>query len=372
MKDNIICDKYFIKTKDIINKFGDKKVIYGVFIRRPAIYAVKFAIDFLNEIAKKNKFEIKIHENFKEGDKTGAGEVLFFVEGMFSDLVIIETELLQKVGFSCICAYNAYVMTTSLSYCNFIAMEARHCIDSKMAEMAEYGASVGSKIAQKNNAKGFIGTSIEQFSQFFNNNTLGTMPHSLIGYAGSTIEAVKMFYETNKNDNITILVDYFGKEITDSIEVLNYLKNKIDIKKISIRIDTHGGRYLEGLNKEISYQIIDKYCGQAYYKYNDRDELNYLVGTGVSVAAIFFMRENLDKNGFKDVDIVASSGFNIKKCMIMGELKAPINTVGTGSFLPEKWTDTYTTADILMYDDVISVKQGREFLLKKLKNWKNI
>jgi penicillin-binding protein 1C len=40
-----------------------------------------------------------------------------------------------------------------------------------------------------------------------------------------------------------------------------YLKNKIDIKKISIRIDTHGGRYLEGLNKEISYQIIDKYCG---------------------------------------------------------------------------------------------------------------
>jgi hypothetical protein len=38
----------------------------------------------------------------------------------------------------------------------------------------------------------------------------------------------------------------------------------------------------------------------AYYQkklYNDRDELNYLVGTGVSVAAIFFMRENLDKNG---------------------------------------------------------------------------
>ena len=39
--------------------------------------------------------------------------------------------------------------------------------------------------------------------------------------------------------------------------------------------------------------------------------------------------------------------------------------IGTGSYLPEKWTETYATADIIQYDGVPRVKLGREFLLRK-------
>jgi len=49
----------------------------------------------------------------------------------------------------------------------------------------------------------------------------------------------------------------------------------------------------------------------------------------------------------------------------MASVSAPIDIVGTGSYLPDSWTETYATADIVAYDGVPSVKVGREFLLRK-------
>ena len=74
------------------------------------------------------------------------------------------------------------------------------------------------------------------------------------------------------------------------------------------------------------------------------------------------MRQKLDEAGYKKVFIVASSGFNAFKCDIMGAVGAPIGMVGTGSFLPEKMSETYATADIYKYDGEVSIKVGREWL----------
>jgi nicotinate phosphoribosyltransferase len=48
----------------------------------------------------------------------------------------------------------------------------------------------------------------------------------------------------------------------------------------------------------------------------------------------------------------------------MAEAGAPIDVVGTGSDLPQRWTETYATADIIAYDGKPMVKAGREFLLR--------
>ena len=74
------------------------------------------------------------------------------------------------------------------------------------------------------------------------------------------------------------------------------------------------------------------------------------------------MREALDDAGFPLVRIVASSGFGVDKCRVMAEARAPIDVVGTGSFLPDVWSETYATADIVEYDGERRVKIGREFL----------
>ena len=46
----------------------------------------------------------------------------------------------------------------------------------------------------------------------------------------------------------------------------------------------------------------------------------------------------------------------------MASVKAPIDIIGTGSYLPERWTETYATADVIAYDGDYRVKIGREFL----------
>jgi len=89
--------------------------------------------------------------------------------------------------------------------------------------------------------------------------------------------------------------------------------------------------------------------------------LRHLVGSGVSAAAIWLLRRTLDEAGFTLVKIVASSGFGPAKCRMMAAANAPIDVIGTGSYLPELWSETYATADIIAYDGVPMVKAGREF-----------
>jgi nicotinate phosphoribosyltransferase len=47
----------------------------------------------------------------------------------------------------------------------------------------------------------------------------------------------------------------------------------------------------------------------------------------------------------------------------MSSVGAPIDMIGTGSYIPESWSETYATADIVEYNGVSRVKIGREFLL---------
>ncbi len=44
---------------------------------------------------------------------------------------------------------------------------------------------------------------------------------------------------------------------------------------------------------------------------------------------------------------------------------APVDLIGTGSYLPERWAETYATADVVEYDGHPRVKVGREFLLRR-------
>jgi len=44
--------------------------------------------------------------------------------------------------------------------------------------------------------------------------------------------------------------------------------------------------------------------------------------------------------------------------------KAPVDIIGTGSYIPDIWEETYATADIINYNGKDLVKKGREFLLK--------
>ena len=362
-----LTDAYFLKTKAVVHRFGDKRVTYAIFLRRPVICTPRIMVDFLERTARDRGTKFEIELLYKEGEWVGAGEPMIYLSGSLEHLVDLETLYLQRLGPPCVAAYNAYAMCVDLPKCAFLAMDARHCAGAEMAEMMAYAAAVGSDAARREvGAVGFIGNATDATAHFFGRDIgLGTMPHALIGYAGSTVRAAEMFRESFPHEPMTVLVDYFGREITDSLAVARRFTELAGRGELALRLDTHGGRYVEGLDLARSYDVLERHAPKAVRGYRTEAELRFLVGTGVSAAAVWHLRQALDEAGFPKVKIVGSSGFSPAKCRVMAVAEAPLDVVGTGSYLPELWTETYATADIVAYDGQPLVKIGREFLLRK-------
>ncbi|MBE7204211.1 MAG: nicotinate phosphoribosyltransferase [Parafilimonas terrae] len=359
-------DVYFKRTRAVVQRFGDVRVTYAIFLRRPVVSAPKLMLDWLHTVAAERGVALDVELMHKEGTWVGAGDPILYVTGSFAGLADLETLLLQKLGAACVAAHNAYQMCLELPKVEFLAMEARHCAGAEMQEIMAYAASVGSNAAKAEGARGFVGNANDATAHYYGAlRGLGTMPHALIGYAGSTLRAAEMFHETFPDSNLTVLTDYFGREVTDGLEVCRRFPDIAAAGRMAVRLDTHGGRFLEGLDPQTSYAVIERHAPGAIRRYRSESELRHLVGTGVSAAAIWRMRDALDEAGFPKVRIVASSGFGVAKCRVMAEAKAPIDTVGTGSFIPDSWGETYATADIVAYNGVPRVKVGREFLLQR-------
>ena len=359
-------DVYFNRTRAIVQKFGDRRVTYAVFLRRPVISAPRLMLHWLTTVAAARGETFDIELTHPEGDWVGAGEPIVYLTGSMAALSDTETIFLQKLGAACVAAHNAYQMCLALPAVAFLAMDARHCAGAEMQEMMAYAASVGSTAARREGARGFTGTSADGTAHWFGTASgAGTMPHALVGYAGSTVRAAEMFRETFPDVPLTVLVDYFGREVTDTLAVCRRFPELAAGGRLSVRLDTHGGRYLEGLDPAESYAVLERHAPGAIRRYRSDSELRYLVGTGVSAASIWRVREVLDEAGYDKVRIVVSSGFGVVKCRVMADATAPIDVVGTGSFIPDAWGETYATADIVEYDGTPRVKVGREFLLRR-------
>ena len=359
-------DQYFRRSKEVVERFGDARVTYAVFMRRPVVCAPRLALDWLQAIGLKRKASFDIDLRYDEGRWVGAGEPIMYVGGSLRHLADLETLLLQRLGPACVAAYNAYTMCADLPRVSFLAMDARHCAGTQMSELMAYAAAVGSARAKRKvGALGFLGNATEATAHYFGQDRgLGTMPHALIGYAGSTLRAAEMFDACFPDEPMTVLVDYFAREVTDALTVCRRFPKRASAGKLSIRLDTPGSRFIEGLDPPASYAVLERSTHAAVRGDRTESELRYLVGPGVSAAAIWALREALNAEGFDRVKIVASSGFGPAKCKIMAEANAPIDVVGTGSYLPDRWSETYATADIVEYDGQPRVKVGREFLLK--------
>jgi nicotinate phosphoribosyltransferase len=241
-------DQYFMRTKEAVGRFGDRRVTYAVFMRRPVVSAPRLAVDWLQSMAKARGSEFKIDVNYAEGRWVGAGEPILYISGSLFHLCDLETIFLQKLGPACVAAFNAYTMCADLPKVAFLAMDARHCAGLEMAEIMAYAASVGSARARRKvNAKGFVGNATTATAGYFGlSHGLGTMPHAFIGYAGSTLRAAEMFHESFPDQDMTVLVDYFAREVTDSLAVCRRFPELAEAGKLGVRIDTPGSRFIDG------------------------------------------------------------------------------------------------------------------------------
>jgi nicotinate phosphoribosyltransferase len=378
-------DKYFTHTSRIVAAHGDVEVTFAIFMRRRVIAALEPA----ERLVRRTVPEARVKRFFAEGELVPSEVKMMEITGPMARLSEVETLFLQKIGFPCVSANNAYEMCLAVPYAEFLDMHARHGTGADMNLLGAYGASIGSEAARRVNpkVKGFVGSSQDMTAPFFGTaKGKGTMPHSLVGYTGGDVlKALKLFAETISEATIlTALVDYTGHEVSDALRCADWFYNAQKLqsksKLFGIRLDTHGGRFAEGLDYEKSveivgvwlgvtgeYNIVEKVLGQRAFQLDPNNILvdkvrRILFGKGVSVASIIHVRRALDKAGFPQARIVGSSGFDPQKCQVMGAANAPLDMVGTGSFLPATLSETYATADIISYNGVRLVKIGREFL----------
>ena len=337
-----------------------------MFLRRPVICAPRLMLDWLNMAAERRGTEIDVDLIYQEGDWVGAGEPIVYLTGSLGQLSDLETILLQKIGPACVAAHNAYQMALSLPKVAFLAMEARHCAGAEMQDMMSYAASVGSDAAKREGATGFVGNANDGTAHWFGAASgFGTMPHSLIGYAGSTVRAAEMFRETFPDEPMTVLVDYFGREISDALAVCAPL-SRPGRGRAAVVPAGHPWRPLPGRARSGG-----ELCGAGTPCARARSGAIAATRNCVPGRHRAFPPRRSGGCGRRwtmratRVRIVASSGFGVEKCRVMADAQAPIDVVGTGSFIPDSWHETYATADIVEYDGVPMVKLGREFLLRK-------
>src|ERR1700722_5060365 len=124
-------------------------------------------LDWLTVAADLGDTRVDLDLIHPQGDWVGAGEPIVYLTGSMMHLSDLETILLQKIGPASVAAHNAYQMALSLPDVAFLAMEARHCAGAELQDMMSYAASVGSKAAQREGAKGFVGGAADGTAHWF-------------------------------------------------------------------------------------------------------------------------------------------------------------------------------------------------------------
>ena len=73
---------------------------------------------------------------------------------------------------------------------------------------------------------------------------------------------------------------FLGQEVTDGIAVCRRFPEQAAAGRLAVRLDTHGGRFLEGLDPAESYAVLERHAPQATRRYRSDAELRHLTGTG--------------------------------------------------------------------------------------------
>lgn len=189
---------------------------------------------------------------------------------------------------------------------------------------------------------GALGVSTDAQSEWWGGEGLGTVPHALIAaYGGDTVKATEKFAQYIDSDvNVISLVDYDNDCVTTSLGVARSL-----------------GKKLWGVRLDTSESMVDR-------SLHNNEDLGQYKPTGVCVPLVYKVRKALDKEGFQDVKIIVSGGFNPEKIRQFEELHVPVDAYGVGSSLFEGKCDY--TADVVLREEkgkmVHNAKAGRKYV----------
>jgi len=273
-----------------------------------------------------------------DGDTFNPGEVVLTLEGPFGQLVTLETEYLGMLSISGAASEMA-ALVEAAGETQVIDMAARHYppeLQPRIALAAAVGGAAGTSTpagyAEVHARFGMGGGKIrigQGTSREFK--LYGTIPHALNAvYGGSSVDSAAAYHERHPRIPLVLLIDFEGTER----DVISAAVQRFHMDLYGVRLDVPANRIHQGghakpvraLEMRILSSVADR---AAAMKALER----YGFGPGVTIESVFAVRDLLDSLNAKHTKIVVSSGFDLDKVRAFRACRAPMDFIGTGSWV---------------------------------------
>ena len=325
MREGYYSDKYFVRARELLRKDGHRpRVTMQVFGKTQGFLGgIDEAIAILKLCA--DRWDELTVSALYDGDQVAPWETVLLIEGPYDVFAHLETLYLGVLARRTRVGTNTHAVVEAARPKQVMFFPARH--DHWLVQTGDgYAAHIA----------GAIGVSTDAQASWWGSEGIGTVPHALIAaYGGDTVLASKKFADlSDPNVALITLVDFDNDCVGTSLKVAKALGSRL----YGVRLDT-------------SETLVDQ---------SIVPQMGAFKPTGVNPQLVRNVRDALDREGFQQVKIVVSGGFNVEKIRAFEEQGVPVDMYGVGSSLFQGRYDF--TADVVRVDGRDCAKVGRRFL----------
>ena len=321
IKGGAYTDAYFIRAREVLRQ--DKRIptVVMQFTGKDEgwVSGIDEAIALLKLCA--DDWSALTVQALYEGDHYESWDTVLTIEGPYDNFGFLETLCLGALCRRTKICTNARMLCEAAQSKPVMFFGARDDVYATQPGDG-YAAMVG----------GVKLVSTQAQASLFGGSAVGTIPHALIAaYGGDTVKATKRFAEAMPAVDLIALVDYDNDCVKTSLEVARAFEGQL----WGVRLDT-------------PENMIDK---------SVLPQMGSFKPTGVNATLVWNVRNALDAEGFGDVKIVVSGGFDEERILAFEEEGVPVDAYGVGAALYDGRYDF--TADIVQVNGKPEAKAGR-------------
>lgn len=332
-----LADEYFNRSYLAVQGTPreEARVYYAVFCRESGVLCG--LSDVVSLVDRRCPGPVTVR-SIPEGASFGPREIVMTLEGPFGQVVALETEYLGKLAWSGAAGSMSRIVEAAGDV-PVIDMAARHYPPELIPDLgvaAAVGGARGTSTRAGHAAVhacfGLGGDRIRVGSREpVEFKVYGSIPHALNAVCeGSSIESALAYRERCPEVPLTVLVDFEGRERDVVAEAVHRFGQDL----YAVRLDTAGNRVHQGGHDKPDRALEMRILSRADNRAAAQEALDrYGFGPGVTIEEVYAIRDLLDRLGAKFTKIIVSSGFNLDKVRAFKACQAPMDGIGTGSWV---------------------------------------
>jgi nicotinate phosphoribosyltransferase len=325
MRQGYYSDKYFVRTREVLQGEGlDPVVTMQLFQKQDAwIAGTDEAIAILRLcLTEGYDFDDLEVWSLRDGDRAEPLETVMHITGPYAAFAHLETLYLGVLARRTRIATNTRRVVEAAWPEPILFFPARH--DHWMVQTGDGFAA---------HVAGAIGVSTDAQASWWGSEGIGTVPHGLIAaFGGDTVAATEAF----------------ARQMPEHVRVISLVDFRNDCVRESLAVARALGERLHGVRLDTSAQMVDASVQPLMGEFDPR---------GVNPRLVRNVRAALDREGFDEVQIVASGGFDADKIRRFKSQGVPVDAYGVGSALIRGRYDF--TADVVLREGEDVAKTGR-------------